>query len=189
MFGGASSSSSEDSDASEPSDDKQLLDSLKKQLGKDAVKNIDKIPSINSAVVPARGVPLMAEDKVDPVVKKAPLSSEEAEDLQKRLDNLTDEQVEKVFAKMRAALTSRAKEEVQAAMEERRSEGGGSKPVLPKAEVSDPEVRKKYNKELSIIEEELEGMYNDPLKVWQDIMMNPTKFTGDEPRLDDEELQ
>lgn len=119
--------------------------------------------------------------------KKPAISKEEADDMLSRLDNLTDEEVERVFAKMRQSIASAAKVRLAASIEERRSN------ITPPARAApqDKEVRKKYDKELSAIENELESMYKDPLKVWEEIMMNPEKYLGSENTegIEDEELQ
>ena len=59
-----------------------------------------------------------------PVQSKAPpLSPEEAADLQSRLDQLSDEQVEKVFKKMRESLGEKLREELKANMDGKRAKG------------------------------------------------------------------
>ena len=40
----------------------------------------------------------------------------------------------------------------------------------------DPSMKAKYGKELTMIEDELEKMYQDPLGVWQEMIENPDKF-------------
>merc|ERR1711968_186529 len=115
---------------------------------------------------------------------EAPLSKEDAEDLQRRLDNLSDDQVEKVFSKMRESLSSKIVDDLESAMKSSKDEidetiqiaklAKASSNVtprkLPKTEALDPEIRKKYDRELNAIEEELEKMYNDPLGVWQELI-------------------
>ena len=121
------------------------------------------------------------------VMSRPVISKEEADDMLNRLDNLTDEEVERVFTKMRQSIASAAKERLEASIEERRSNLKPPSRVAPQ----DPEVRKRYDKELSAIENELESMYKDPLKVWEEIMLNPDKYLGKEdPKgIEDEELQ
>ena len=53
---------------------------------------------------------------------KSVFSKEEAVDLQQRLDNLSDEQIEKVFAKMRSSLSSKMISEVENAIQTNQSE-------------------------------------------------------------------
>ena len=56
----------------------------------------------------------------------------------------------------------------------------------------DPSMKAKYGKELTMIEDELEKMYQDPLGVWQEMIENPDKFLmemGDKKDITDEELQ
>ena len=62
---------------------------------------------------------------------------------------------------------------------------------MPRAAPLDPSVRKKYGKELSAIEDELEKIYNNPLGVWQELMTDPDKYLSetDRKKLEDEELQ
>lgn len=62
---------------------------------------------------------------------------------------------------------------------------------MPRAPAVDPEMRKKYGKELEAIENELEKIYSDPLGVWQELMANPEKFLKENeiPLADDEQLQ
>ena len=55
--------------------------------------------------------------------KSPPLSPEEASDLQSRLDQLSDEQVEKVFKKMRESLGDKLREELKASMDGKRAKG------------------------------------------------------------------
>ena len=50
---------------------------------------------------------------------------------------------------------------------------------MPRAAPVDPEMRKKYNKELDAIENELEKIYSDPLGVWTEFMKNPERFLED----------
>jgi hypothetical protein len=82
--------------------------------------------------------------------------------------------------------------EVAAGLSEKKAtEKRANRTPMPKASPTDPEIRRKYSNELTAIEQELETIYDDPLKVWQDIMLNPNKYlTADEARrLDDDELQ
>lgn len=155
-----------------------LMESLKRQLG-------EQSELLNKRASSSAGG-LSSEEA------KPALSMEEAADLQQRLDSMSDEQVEKVFEKMRKALASRAKDDVAAAMEQRRGAEGARAP-MPRPQVTDPAVRKKYEAELGAIEAELEGMYADPMKVWKDIMLNPDKFMAGKALtvddLEDEPLQ
>jgi hypothetical protein len=183
----------------EDSEEKQLLDSLKSQLGHENLKDIDSIPDVFSSpktpTTPKASI-MSADESLIPVeamsgleVTRPALSPDEAEDLLRRLDRMTDEQVEKVFEKMRASLASSTKKEIEAAMEEKRKDG--ARKPMPKATPTDSEIRKKYDNELSAIENELENLYNDPLKVWQDIMLNPNRYISEEEakQIEDEKLQ
>lgn len=62
---------------------------------------------------------------------------------------------------------------------------------MPRAPPVDPEMRKKYKKELDAIENELDKIYSDPLGVWQEFMKNPEKFLNENEMglADDEDLQ
>lgn len=109
---------------------------------------------------------------VDVTAKKTVLTVEEAAELQSRLDNLTDEQVERVFEKMRQSLGDKMRNELRTAIETKRAEGDtqGKGSSMPRTKPLDPAVRAKYDAEFSEVEEELERMYNDPLGVWQDLI-------------------
>ena len=84
------------------------------------------------------------------------LSEQEATDLQRRIDNMSDAQVEKVFAKMREALgdrleTSSGSSEIgmdldmaEALEEARKLTTAKGKRAMPRAIPVDSEVRKKY---------------------------------------------
>lgn len=68
----------------------------------------------------------------------------------------------------------------------------GEMKKMPRAAPVDPEMRKKYNKELDAIENELEKIYSDPIGVWTEFMKNPEKFLeeGEMGNLaDDEDFQ
>merc|ERR1719378_1774571 len=118
----------------------------------------------------------------------------DADDLQRRLDNMSDEQIEKVFSKMRASLGSKMVDNPDGAMKgsvdeideaikaAKLAKTTSNVPSrrLPKTEALDPEIRKKYDRELNAIEEELEKIYNDPLSVWQDLITDPDKYLSDE---------
>lgn len=49
---------------------------------------------------------------------------------------------------------------------------------MPRSQPLDPKIRQKYNSELTAVENVLEELYNDPLKVWQEMVTNPDKFGG-----------
>ena len=62
---------------------------------------------------------------------------------------------------------------------------------MPRAPPVDPEMRKKYKRELDAIENELDKIYSDPMGVWQEFMANPEKFLNEEEikLAEDEDLQ
>jgi hypothetical protein len=114
------------------------------------------------------------------------LTTQEAEKLQDSLDDMTDDEVAAVLAKLRSAVSDRIKEEVSDAMMASgisransmpNGNGGEIEPKkMPRAPSVNPEVREKFDKELSAIEDELEKIYSDPLGTWQEMMANPEKF-------------
>ena len=157
-------------------EEQEVLQNMKRQLGKRETSSAAR-----------REERTEASNAIANAVSRPVISKEDADDMLNRLDNLTDEEVERVFAKMRQSIASAAKERLGASIEERRS---SMKPP-PRAAPQDPEVRRRYEKELSAIESELESIYRDPLKVWEEIMLNPDKYLGKEdPKgIEDEELQ
>jgi hypothetical protein len=78
------------------------------------------------------------------------ITPEEASKLQDKLDSLSDEQIEKVFAKMKTSLSEKMKENI-----EKKLENKTGNTSFPKSKVVDKSVREKYNKELTIVEDEL----------------------------------
>ena len=191
MFGGDDGSSNQDAEIladlqaqlGSTGDDKQFEDSE----GSPAIYQVDKTN----------------DGDVD---TEAPLSKEDAEDLQRRLDNLSDDQIEKVFSKMRGSLSSKMVDDLESNMKSGKDEieeaiqiaklakatSNAPPRKLPKTEALDPEIRKKYDRELNAIEEELEKMYNDPLGVWQELITDPDKYLSDEEikKIDgDQEMQ
>jgi regulator of replication initiation timing len=107
------------------------------------------------------------------------MSKEEVDDIDKRLDDMTDEEVALAIAKMRSVLNKKLP-------------SPGSSRKMPRAPSVDPEIRKKYGSELSAVEDELEKIYNDPLGVWQELMANPEKYVDEKDIPDlsgDKELQ
>ncbi len=82
--------------------------------------------------------------------KKVVITPEEASKLQDKLDSLTDEQIEKVFAKMKTSLSEKMKENI-----EKKLENKTGNTSFPKSKVIDKSIREKYNKELTIVEDEL----------------------------------
>mmetsp|Transcript_1796 Transcript_1796/g.2472 ORF Transcript_1796/g.2472 Transcript_1796/m.2472 type:complete len:525 (-) Transcript_1796:984-2558(-) len=118
------------------------------------------IPSAGSGIIKEEKQQ-QEEDEVGNKLTRPAISPEEAEELQSRLDNLTDEQVEKVFAKLRLSLGEKMRSEIRNNMETK---------SMPRAPPLNPEVREKYNKELSEMEDELEKMYSNPIGVWQDLL-------------------
>ena len=108
------------------------------------------------------------------------LTPEEATSLQSKIDGMTDEQVEKVFAKMRKALGDRVEEELGSRLAQKMKESsrpGGQRRRLG-GDVN-PEMREKYGKELDLIEGELEKLYDNPLGIWQELATNPEAFMGE----------
>ena len=187
-------------------EDQDLMASLKKQMGEKNLKDLASVPDILNvgpasssatsnkaspkAEIKPSGSKLEDSRELENVeIRKPALSIEEAEDLQRRLDRMTDEQVERVFEKMRASLASAASAEIEREIEEKKRRG--ERKPLPRATPTDPEMRSKYKRELTAIEEELEKIYDNPLKVWQDIMLSPEKYMTDEEakQIEDEELQ
>ena len=186
MFGVGGSSSKQD---------EEMLSALQAQIG--TTGNEEFADDMGSS--PQSGL-----DSIDSA--KTPLSKEDAEDLQRRLDNLSDEQIQKVFSKMRSSLNSKMADELGDAMKSSKDEmdeaikaaklarATSNAPArkLPKADALDPEIRKKYDRELNAIEEELEKIYNDPLGVWQELITDPDKYLSDEEikKIDgDQEMQ
>jgi hypothetical protein len=112
------------------------------------------------------------------------LSPEEAVSLQSKIDDMTDEQVEKVFTKMRRSLGKRVEEELGEKLAARMRETAASRRVSMN-KIIDPVMYKKYGKELSMIENELEKMCDDPLQVFAELATNPEALGGAEPTNDD----
>ena len=105
------------------------------------------------------------------------LTTQEAEKLQDSLDDMTDDEVAAVLAKLRNAVSDRIKEEVSDAMSASgMSRGDGEVKKMPRAASVNPGVREKFSEELTAIEDELEKIYSDPLGTWQEMMANPEKF-------------
>ena len=130
-----------------------------------------------------------SKNEKEPSAGSKLLSEEEALELQSRLDRLTDEEVEKVFAKLRSNLSSKLgplmienltqqqqQQQQQSMMNQKKKESV----KLPKAPPVDPEIRQKYKEELQAIEAELESLYDNPIATWKDIMNNPQKYLTDE---------
>ena len=179
MFGGGGSSKGND----------DILASLEAQLGSAGNGQLAEEQSgRNSNRVDSGG------DDGTTNADAAPLSKKDADDLQRRLDNMSDEQIEKVFSKMRASLGSKMVDNPDGAMKgsvdeideaikaAKLAKTTSNVPSrrLPKTEALDPEIRKKYDRELNAIEEELEKIYNDPLSVWQELIADPDKYLSDE---------
>lgn len=152
-------------------------------------------------------------DKVGEINKSSKMLAAEAE-LQKQLENMSDEEIKIMFRRIRenvarnnknggdrssvipsppprgsaaAELDLFALNKVNKLSSSRpgstaagKGFGADSKPSTssgnekyPKAKPSDPKVREKYKSELEMFESELESLYQDPLAVWQDMVMNP----------------
>ena len=91
------------------------------------------------------------------------LSQEDAADLQRRLDNLSDDQIEKVFSKMRDSIGSKlvdgigdsnedAMDEAIKAAKLAKASSNATPKKMPRSEALDPEVRKKYDTEFNEME-------------------------------------
>jgi len=170
----------------ESDEDEDLMASLMSQIGKNGKDNMQDIPDLTDALgfgsatkksaSTSSGSSSSSSSSSGTPETRTLLSKEEAADLQKRIDDLSDEQLEAVFAKMRVALGEKAKQQLGSAIEEKKSTMGAKK--MPRAEVADEAIRKKYNQELSAIEDELEKIYSDPLGVWQELMKNPDKYSN-----------
>jgi len=152
-------------------EDKELINSL---LGK--TKDPTIITNINN------------DKKKNEDKKRVVITPEEASKLQDKLDSLSDEQIEKVFAKMKTSLSEKMKENI-----EKKLENKTGNTSFPKSKVVDKSVREKYNKELTIVEDELEKMFSNPIDVWSALLENPEKYMGDDEdlleNLTDKDLQ
>ena len=178
--------------------DKDLLEGLRRQMGAETddvpdlmdtglfggatgnnAKEVAKQDDWISVTMPGAFSSSANADDADPEMKKAPLlSQEEAAELQGRLDNLSDEQIEEVFARLRSALGDKMKDDLGKAIQDSRSSGSKGIKAMPRAQSVDPAMRTKYATELNAIEDELEKIYSDPLGVWQELMANPDKYGG-----------
>jgi hypothetical protein len=123
--------------------------------------------------------------KVD-TEKQSVLTKEEAFSLQNRIDALSDEQLQKVFEKMRKSLGDKLAGELGSALKQSTSipkppvPAQADKRSMPRAETIDPSVRSRYKTELTAIEDELEKIYQNPLSVWQELMTDPDRYLSDE---------
>lgn len=151
-------------------DDDDLMASLAKQLGSDNMKTLTEATMPNEIPPSANNINVNSKDqssprsaKATPTAKIIPtpagtaLSAEEADDLQNRLDQLTDEQVEKVFAKLRESLGQGLQDEFSVAMQEKKLaeqalRAKAPQRVMPRSQSLDPKIRAKYNRELTAIE-------------------------------------
>ena len=121
----------------------------------------------------------------DEMVKRPALTVEEADELTRSLDDMTDAEVQRVLNQLKNAVTSKLKDEVVQSIKTRKDEVIQSSATkapkkMPRAKPLNPEVRAKYSKELDAIEDGLEKIYSDPISVWQELMANPDKYLGDE---------
>lgn len=178
----------EESNSKVGNNDDDLISDLRAQLGKDAKEITDddknlfddfvgtKIPTASSTASPSSSSSSSTSPSPPPQPKmKKMLEDNEAEDLQRRIDAMTDEQLEKVFAKMRSTMGDKLEEELGKKLKEKMNESYTSR-KLSESETANPELRKKYSEELELIEEELEKMANDPLSVWSALATDPTKY-------------
>jgi hypothetical protein len=138
------------------------------------------------------GIPITSSaSKPGSVVKEGPTSQslmtpEEAFSLQNRIDALSDDQLQKVFEKMRKSLSDKLANELGSALKEPSTvpkpplSDQVEKKVMSRAETIDPSVRSKYKSELEAIEDELEKIYQNPLSVWQELMTDPDKYLSED---------
>lgn len=112
-------------------------------------------------------------------VKEPALTQKEADELQARLDNMTDEQIEAVFTKLRSSIGVQLQNELSESLVEEGLTGSNGPPKpkrdMPRVAPIDENVRRKYEGELAEVEQELEKMYNDPLGVWRDMLKKEKK--------------
>lgn len=94
-----------------------------------------------------------------------PPSAELAKEMEAKLDAMTDEEIEQMYAKIRSELTADG-----SLMKERR---------LPRARPKNPEVAAKYADELQELQQLLEGMFDNPIGTLRDMNMNPDKYRLD----------
>jgi len=190
--------------------DDELLKSLKDQIGKDELEEgvagaggkgasasslFDaliggpaKAPARSSAVIPT-GPPAPAAPPAAAaggVEYRPALTVEQAEELTRSLDDMTDAEVARVLQKLQKAVGDQLKQEMAGAIAGAGPSDGPKQ--MPRAPVLDPEIRKKYGSELNAIEDELEKIYSDPLGVWQELMANPEKFLDEEKAKSPEDL-
>ena len=182
MFGTAKERAASGTDA-ELDDD--IINTLRSQLGNMAAEPGQEDVGMSMDGDMMAGLLKTAEEKMPPTdIPPRPetvtaLTPEEAESLQRKIDDMTDEQVEKVFSKMRAAIGDRVEKELGSKLAEKMKETATSRRMAMEETVS-PEIRKKYEKELTMIEDELEKMCEDPLGVWQNLATNADKFIEDQ---------
>lgn len=103
-----------------------------------------------------------------PTTKRA-LSDDEAEELQQKVDSLSDEELERVFAKMRTAIGVKAFEDLKRPAQQ---------PEMPRAPPKDAAIRSKYKTELDAIEDELANIFKDPMRIWEELKENPEPLLG-----------
>lgn len=139
---------------SESEDDEVLLDRLFQQLQRDIRET----------------APSGSDSKEGSSI----LSKEEVERLQNKFDQLSDEEVESVFRKLRKNFGKQLLRDYQ---EFKKENPISSMPAVPpKNEV----VRSKYQEEFHEVEKELEKLYQDPIAVWQDMLQSPEKWISGE---------
>ncbi len=115
-------------------------------------------------------------------VRTSSISNEIAE-LQRRLDAVSDEELEKLF-KGSAKFASVIPPEVDMFRVGQQLTTNSPKKRYPKARPLNPEIRAKFE-ELDAFEAELEKLYDNPLAVWEDIIKNPDKFIDPDDTRDD----
>ena len=122
------------------------------------------------------------------------LSPEEAMSLTNKIDNMSEEQIQLVFKKLRESMKDKLKNETkESSQNEMVVLNENLKPtenlVMPRAPIIDPKVRAKYNNDLKSIEDELEKIYQNPLSVWKELLQDPDKYLDDDEIKEIERLQ
>lgn len=134
----------------------------------DVTKNIATIESFDSK---ANDVLVKPQETL--------LSPEEAMSLQNSIDNMTEEQIVKVFANLKNTLNNQMAVELNEAIEKRKLPIKSSK-KFPKVEPINQNLKKDYEKEFEDFEKELEKMYEDPLAVWDKLLNNADDYLSDQ---------
>lgn len=173
---------SEKTKLSSADEDMEMIERMRKKLQEPEPTKKEEVTSPITKNQPVTGTS-NAKDSSKSQAAETYLSVEEGLELQRKLDSMTDEQVEAVFEKMRKSFGEKLQSELQTKIEQNKTVKG--KKDLPKARPLDPTVREKYDDELSQIEAELEKLYENPLGVWKDIMQNPDDYA---PNKNDDQI-